>query len=179
MKNITTILLIVTSFSLFAQKRGKEKVAYKENLSKIEPTYSYNLDSLLINNEISEDSILNTKYTITKELGVVLDSIVVLNKNIRYIRGYKVLAYSGSNREDALEIRKGILKSFESQPDFADVKTDFVWHQPTYRVYIGEYQDRLKAVRMSEFLKSFEFKFEDEEMVIIPLVVPDKIQIRE
>lgn len=179
MKNILTILLLIGSFSLFAQKRGKEKQLYKENLSKVERSYTYNLDSLLNDNARDTQLVLTTQYDITKGLNFVLDSIAELNKNIKYIRGYKVLAYSGNSQEDALEIRKGILKSFEDQPDFTNIKTDFVWHQPSYRIYVGEYQKRLDAVRISEFLKTVDFKFEDEDFIINPLVVPDKIQIRE
>jgi len=177
MKNKLTILLLFTSLSLFAQKKGKVK-EYHEDLSKEAPTYTYNLDSLLVKADSIEKP-LQTEFDITEELKIVSDSISVLNNNIRYIKGYKVLAYSGSSQEVALEIRQKILKAIETVPDFKGTKTDYVWHQPSFRVYIGQYQKRLPAVRMAEFIKHYKFNFEDKKMKINPLVVPDKINIRE
>ena len=181
MKNRITILLILSTLSLFAQK-NKEVKKYAEDLSKVQPTYTYDLDSLLIIDSTSnkEESIITT-YDITERLNTVLDTIALKqNTQIKYIRGYKVLIYSGDSQEEALEVRKAILEIFEKTPKYENVKVDFIYHQPMFRIKVGEYTKRLDAVEMTEFLKKQKFDFgEESEIKVNPLVVPDNINIRE
>ena len=119
-----------------------------------------------------------TQFDVTVQLDTILDSIAILNKNIKYMKGFKVLAYSGSQPK-GLQIRKMIMQAFAESDAFQDVKTAFVWHQPTYRVYVGECHKRLEAVRIAEFIKAYPFQNAEDEAPINPLVVPSNIQIRE
>ena len=170
---------MLSSYALFSQK--KESKQYSENLNKVRPTYTFSSDSLFIHDDTlmqNEDPLI-TSYAKTHEINLVLDSIASLNKNITYIRGYKVLVFSGNSQEEALEVRKKILELFEEIPEFKNEKVDFIYHQPMFRIKVGEYTNRLEAVRMSEFLKQQKFDFgEESEISINPLVVPDNIEIR-
>ena len=161
-------------------KKGNEE--YSENLDKVQPKYTYNLDSLLIvdSASINKEQVL-VENSINKSIEPILDSITELNKNIKYIRGYKVLVFSGNAQEDALEVRKAILEIFEQEEniEYANTKVDFIYHQPMFRIKVGEYTERLSAVRMAEFLKTQEFDFGEESTIKVnPLVVPDNIDIR-
>jgi len=176
-------LSVLIGSSCIAQKKKGGNQKYSEDLSKVQPTYSYNLDSLLIKDTTKqkEDLILVSKYSVNKDLNPIFDSITELNKNIKYTRGYRVLVFSGNSQEEALEVRKFILELFELEENnaFTNTKVDFIYHQPMFRIKVGEYNNRLDAVRMTEFLKTQEFDFgEDSEIKVNPLVVPDNIDIR-
>lgn len=188
MRVILTILSIVI-FSVFgsscvAQKSRNKKGdgKYTENLNKIQPKYSYNLDSILLKDTSRKEEIrLLTNYSINRELNPILDSISILNKDIKYIRGYRVLVFSGNSQDDALKVRTAILEIFEEEEnkEFLKTKVDFIYHQPMFRIKVGEYSNRLQAVRMTEFLKKQEFDFgEESEIIVNPLVVPDNLEIR-
>ena len=180
MKFFITIFFILFSTFLFAQK-NKEVKKYAEDLTKVQPTYSYDLDSLLVvdSTSNSQSGSIHTTYDITEKLDASLADIAEKqNPNIKYIRGYKVLVFSGNSQEEALEVRKAILAIFEETPEFKDTKVDFIYHQPMFRVKVGEYTERLQAVHMTEFLKTQEFHFgENSEIKVNPLVVPDNIEI--
>lgn len=180
---LLTLAASIIASSCVAQKsKTKEKEDYSENLSKVLPLYSYNLDSLLVGDTSnSKEEVLITHYAINDQIEPLLDSITTLNKNIKYIRGYRVLVFSGNTQEDALEVRKAILEIFEKQEnkEFKDCKVDFIYHQPMFRIKVGEYSKRLDAVRMAEFLKNQKFDFGEESKITVnPLVVPDNIEIR-
>lgn len=167
--------------SCVAQKSKRNDEKYSENLSKVHPTYTYNLDSILVkDSSLKSDEILIPQHSINKELEPILDSIIELNKSIKYIRGYRVLVFSGNAQEDALEVRKAILEIFEAdESEFKNTSVDFIYHQPMFRIKVGEYSKRLDAVRIAEFLKQQKFDFgEESEIKINPLVVPDNIEIR-
>lgn len=167
--------------SCIAQKGKKTDKKYSENLSKTQPQYSYNLDSLLVTDTTSQEEKLVSQHSINKELEPILDSIAELNKNIKYTRGYRVLLFSGNAQEEALEVRKVVLELFEKEENtaFSETEVDFIYHQPMFRIKVGKYSKRLDAVRMAEFLKTQEFDFgEESEIKVNPLVVPDNIEIR-
>lgn len=171
-----TILFVLSTTFLFAQKKDKNR--YHENLAKVEPTYTHNLDSLLIIEDTVKTS-LNIEFSITSEMDTIMDSIAVINKGIRFVKGYKVLTYSGSSQQEGLEIRRQILLAFSKTDDFKNEEVKLIWHQPSYRVYVGKYKKRLHAVRVAEFLKSCEFDYSKQDLNIRPLVVPSNLPIRE
>ena len=182
LKILPIILVFTFACSCVAQKATRKKNSkYAENLSKVQPTYSYNLDSILITNTVEEKTKFTPLYSENKELKPIFDSIVTLNNNFKFTRGYRVLVFSGNAQDDALEVRKVILEIFEKDENkhFHGNKVDFIYHQPMFRIKVGEFKTRLEAVRMAEFLKSQSFNFgEDSKIIVNPLVVPDNIEIR-
>ena len=63
----------------------------------------------------------------------------VTNLNIKYAQGYRILAYVGLERDQAMAIRRAIISRYPEETDY------IVFKQPTYRLLIGDYLTRLEA----------------------------------
>jgi hypothetical protein len=100
---------------------------------------------------------------ITGKLNVILDSIAIRNRAIRFAQGYRVLIYSGTNREEATKARN------RSYAKFPDIIPHYDYAQPNHRVKVGDFVDRLEAQRVYAGLIA-EFPS--------ALIVPDRIEIR-
>jgi len=100
---------------------------------------------------------------ITAKLNVILDTIAVRNRNIRFAQGYRVQIYTGTNREEATKARN------RSYARFPDVTPHFDYTQPNFRVRVGDFLDRLEAQRVYAGLLA---EFPNA------LIVPDRIEIR-
>lgn len=177
-KIISTMAFVLFAFSCVSQKNSKT-LNYHEDLSSVRPVYDVNLDSLLIDSgAVSSD--ITVEHDQNAVFTKVFDSIVVLNKNIKYIRGYKVMVYSGGSQDDALNVRREVMDALiKGGFDRAMDEVQFDYHQPVFRIKVGKYTSRLEAVRVTEFLKAQQYDFgEDSKIMVNPLVVPDKIEIR-
>ncbi len=75
-------------------------------------------------------------------LKVISDSISGANKLIKYAQGYRILVYSGMDRDEANRAKGNL---YQLLPN-ADIYT--VYKQPNYRVKMGDYSDRLEAYRV-------------------------------
>lgn len=84
---------------------------------------------------------------IKAELDSVSTIITEQNKALRYVDGYTIQVYTGSNREDALLARSKVRQVN------ADLKPSIQYHQPNYKVKVGQYVDRLKAHEIFESSK--------------------------
>ena len=79
------------------------------------------------------------KLDVTWKLNRALDSVYQKNKQIKYAQGYRVLAYSGTDRNAMNEVKQKVYKLFP------DVEIYSVFKQPEYRVTIGDFIDKLQA----------------------------------
>ena len=100
---------------------------------------------------------------ITAKLNVILDTIAIRNRNIRFAQGYRVQIYTGTNREEATKARN------RSYARFPDITPHFDYTQPNFRVRVGDFVDRLEAQRVYAGLLA---EFPNA------LIVPDRIEIR-
>jgi len=100
---------------------------------------------------------------ITAKLNVILDTIAIRNRSIRFAQGYRVQIYTGTNREEATKARN------RSYARFPDVTPHFDYTQPNFRVRVGDFLDRLEAQRVYAGLLA---EFPNA------LIVPDRIEIR-
>lgn len=64
-----------------------------------------------------------------------------MNQNVRYTQGYRILAYVGLEREQAMRIRREVISRYPEETDYITFK------QPVYRLYIGDYTTKLEAAR--------------------------------
>jgi hypothetical protein len=87
--------------------------------------------------------------TVNKKLDGVLDSIDRLNLNKKFIDGYTIQVYSGTNREDALNVKKQLTYSVPG------VSSDVQYEQPNFKVKSGKYYTRLEAQRDFELIKKY------------------------
>lgn len=100
---------------------------------------------------------------ITQKLDVALDTIAVRNRNIRFAQGYRIQIYSGGSRDEANKARD------RSYALIRDAVPHIVYTQPTFRVKVGDFMDRLEAQRVYAILLT---DFPNA------LIMPDRIEIR-
>ncbi|MCB2407126.1 sporulation protein [Hymenobacter lucidus] len=61
------------------------------------------------------------------------------NQNVKYAQGFRILAYVGLEREQAMAIRRAIISRYPEETDYLTFK------QPVFRLWIGDYLTRLEA----------------------------------
>jgi len=86
------------------------------------------------------------------------------NKSEPYFNGYKVLIYSGLNREEAFETQEKINELFP------DLKADLQYQQPRYLVKVGRFAYKVEALKSFNQVKT---EFPSAR------IIPDRIQRQE
>jgi hypothetical protein len=76
---------------------------------------------------------------VNDRVAALMDTLAERNKSIRYARGYRILAYSGTERKAWLDIRDAIVKRVPEERDYP------IYTQPNYRLKIGDYFTRVEA----------------------------------
>jgi hypothetical protein len=142
--------------------RGAGAVKFEDDLSAYRPQYEVEKP---VSSAAETPTAANVRPVndVTQKLNTVLDTIAVRNKNVRYAQGYRVQVYSGNNREEAGRARD------RSYTLFPDLTPYMVYTQPTFRVKVGDFIDRLEAQRVYAGLLA---DFPNA------MVVQDRIEIR-
>lgn len=83
------------------------------------------------------------------------------NQNVKYTSGYRIKAYSGFEREQAMSIRRQVIERYPDETDYITFK------QPVYRLYIGDYATKLDAARGLSRVRQFVPKAELEPMQVL------------
>lgn len=136
--------------------------AYSEDLSSLRPELVDNFFDT-----ISMDSAKVTGYSaLTGHIKYELDSvnriIIEQNKTRRFVDGFTIQVYTGSDRNSANEaVRKVNLINPDLEPKIRYV-------QPSYKVKVGQYVSRLEAHEIFESLK-VEFP--------LALLIPERIPV--
>lgn len=76
---------------------------------------------------------------VNNRVNALLDTVANANKSIRYARGFRILAYTGTERKTAMDMRKAIIDRIPDERDYLQYK------QPTFRLKIGDYLNRIEA----------------------------------
>lgn len=87
---------------------------------------------------------------VNHDLDAVLDTIAVNNRSIRYANGYRIQIYVGNERRDADAAK---LFTYQSFPEILPYVS---FSQPTYRVKVGDFMNRIDAER---YLQQFKQQF--------------------
>lgn len=61
------------------------------------------------------------------------------NQNVKYAQGYRILAYVGLQKEQAMAVRRAVISRYPEETDYLAYK------QPIFRLWIGDYLTRLEA----------------------------------
>lgn len=69
------------------------------------------------------------------------------NKNIKYAQGYRILAYTGTERKTAMDIRRAIIDRIPEERDYLQ------YRQPTFRLKVGDYLNRIEAQQVLSRIK--------------------------
>lgn len=83
------------------------------------------------------------------------------NEKVRYTTGYRVRVYLGLERDKVMSIRRQIIARYPDETDYITFK------QPVYRLYIGDYTNKLEAARGLSRMRQFTPKAELEPMQVL------------
>ncbi|GAA4012511.1 hypothetical protein GCM10022408_26570 [Hymenobacter fastidiosus] len=61
------------------------------------------------------------------------------NQNVKYAQGFRILAYIGLERDQAMAVRRAIISRYPEETDYLTFK------QPIFRLWVGDYLTRLEA----------------------------------
>ena len=166
----TKIVLLVIGFLTLqgcaAQRTGISDgdKPYNENLSTYRPRFS--------NDSAKTDSsgkITTTKTYVEKpvlnvntKVDAVLDSVDRLNQLRKFVDGFTIQIYSGTNREEAMNAKKKMNELNEISPTLQ-------YNQPKFRVTAGTYYNKLEA---QQDLMRIRHLFPNS------ILVPEKVQIK-
>lgn len=139
---------------------------YQEDLSVLRP----DLATVVRAPESSQptSTTASTQYTsvdmsIAEELDSINRIIVQRNSEKKYVDGYTIQIYTGNDNEAAREAQEQTLLLF---PELDPVIS---YNQPTFKVKVGSYHNRLEAHKVFESLKK-EFPY--------ALLIPERIPIK-
>jgi len=68
-----------------------------------------------------------------------LRDVAYTNQSVKYARGYRILAYVGLERNQAMAVRRAVISRYPDETDYLTFK------QPIYRLWVGDYLTRLEA----------------------------------
>jgi hypothetical protein len=138
------LLLAILSNCTKKTVSQKSNAVFKDDLSAYRPQYKPEEKTETPAGKAIGSTQNNTKPThdITARLDTTLQVIATQNKSLRYAQGYRIQIYSGNNREEANKARD------RSYALFPDITPHFVYNQPTFRVKVGDFIDRLEAQRV-------------------------------
>jgi hypothetical protein len=101
-------------------------------------------------------------YAVNKQLDAVLDSINRINLTRKFIDGYTIQVYSGQKREEALTVKKDLLKYLPK------IEADVHYNQPNFRVKAGRYTNQLEAQKDFQAIRNY---------FPTAIIVPDRIPL--
>lgn len=118
---------------------------YSEDLSTLRPKAETKVDTgkvVAANNQNSQKDhsvYLEPRHSVNQQLDMVLDSIDRINIANGLIDGFTIQLYSGTNRDEALNVKKQVAQAMP------DLSADVQFVQPNFRVRAGKYSNRYEA----------------------------------
>ena len=107
---------------------------YSEDLSTVRPKAEVQQDVVVQSpNERKQTPYIEPTHAVNKQLDEVLDSINRINLARKYVEGFTVQIYSGTKKEEALNLMKQLYISFP------EIQSEMQFQQPNFRVKAGKY----------------------------------------
>ncbi len=143
---------------------GTTSGKYYEDLSVARPNMEEVSVEESTNNTLQRDvkAYVEPVYAVNKQLDAVLDSIDRINLTRRFIDGYTIQVYSGQKREEALTVKKDLLKYLPK------IEADVHYNQPNFRVKAGRYTNQLEAQKDFQAIRNY---------YPTAIIVPDRIPL--
>lgn len=85
-------------------------------------------------------------HDINEEMSALMDSIVIHNRDKMYLT-YTIQVYIGRSREEANQVRENVYRVLP------EVKPELIYRQPSYKVNVGNFVDRVEAYQTLTALK--------------------------
>lgn len=75
----------------------------------------------------------------TKEVNVFMDSLASQNRKLELAQGYRVMVYTGNNRDEANKVKERVYKLLPHTDVYV------IYDQPTFRIKAGDFLTKLEA----------------------------------
>lgn len=166
--NIFFVLAVLSAMSCAstgsASKAGGGR-DYHEDLSAYRPDFTEAMDTIESPENVSVEEVtanITPEHDITSEVNMLMDNIIDLKKDIKYIDGFTVQVYTGTSKEQANAARAEVYNILP------DSKPEQVYNSPNFKVKVGKFYTRREALKTLAELKS---KFP------APIIIPERFSI--
>ena len=116
---------------------------YSEDVSDYRPKVDFvepKLDDDADYPAMSKGPYIAPTHSINSEMSLIMDSIIHYNREKAYYT-YTVLVYTGRSREEANQSREQVYRLLP------DEEPELIYKQPSYKVNVGRYFDRIEAYK--------------------------------
>ncbi|WP_162910850.1 sporulation protein [Hymenobacter oligotrophus] len=117
--------------------KGKTKAAPADDLSKYRPKFT----PPPAPKALGAKAYVAPANHVNPQIDQRLRDQAYTNQNVKYTSGWRILAYVGLERDQAMAIRRSVISRYPDETDYVTFK------QPIYRLFIGDYTTRLDAER--------------------------------
>jgi hypothetical protein len=142
-----------------ASKKKHEAAPHQEDLSLVRP-------AIPLQNENRQNAIVSParepQAYDNKQVVRLSDSMALNYQRFETMAGYRILIYSGGSSEQAFKIKQQFYEAFPDIPAYS------IYKQPSFRVLVGNYIDRVDAYY---YLSDIRAAFPNA------MIIPDKIKI--
>lgn len=147
------IFILISAYVISCTPKLATSVAtkdYTEDVSDFRPTVETSVEEEVA--EIQPSQIIDRgpyippTHDINKEMNEVLDSIIVYNRDKLYLT-FTIQVYIGRSREEANQVREKVYGILPEE------KPELVYRQPSYKVNVGKYIERVDAYKPLTILK--------------------------
>lgn len=76
---------------------------------------------------------------VNERVSALLDTMATMNRSVRFAKGYRILVYTGYERKEAMDLRNMLVSRLPDEQVYPQYK------QPTWRVKVGDYFNRMEA----------------------------------
>lgn len=166
MRTYRLVLIILILAGCKASSVVSTTESYSEDLSKYRPVLDEKSDSLVTSKPDVQEPITQDVNVFTKDVTFEIDSInqLLVQENASSSwDGYTIQIYRGNSRSEARQAAN------EAKSLFPDLEPEIMYYQPTFRVKMGSYFDRIKAT------KAF---IEVKEYFPRALLLPEKLELQ-
>lgn len=156
--------------------------SYNEDLSSVRPVYAVTSTNVAtaskppVSTAPAKTSTTNSRRNETRKpnapveamhvnrrLDLVLDTIAIQNRSMRYAPGYRVQIYVGNQRQEADAAKLLIYQNFPELSPYLS------YNQPTYKLKVGDFMRRLDAERYYTSIR---------RLIPSAQMQPDKVDVR-
>lgn len=156
-------VIMLSSCAAMSQKHKGNVEPYYEDLSVVRPMF-VNPDTITnkSSNLSSVATVPSFQNDASKKVNARIDSLSEINRKYSTMQGYRILVYTGTSSDEAQKTRQTVY-SFNSD---LNVYTQF--KQPSFRVKVGDYTNRVEANYILSDLK---------QTFPNAMIVPDQVNL--
>ena len=141
--NFLVVLIISASCTVSRSQNKNDKNAYNEDLSSYRPKFTPEAKPEEKDDKpkvaAKPETPVKPQNDVTRVVNLKLDSLAVKNRKIKLAQGYRILVYTGTSSEEAKKMKEKVYKLTPTEEIYT------IYKQPTFRVKVGDYYNRLEA----------------------------------